>query len=271
MTAMPSPSLTLDPDPFDGVTLVGGGPGDPELITVAGLRSLLAADVVVTDRLAPTDLLASLSPRVEVIDVAKIPRGRSTSQEQINALLVEHARAGRRVVRLKGGDNFVFGRGLEEMEALVAAGVPVRVVPGLSSALAVPALAGISVTHRGLVQDVTVISGHVPPGHSGGLVRWEAVAALRGTLVLLMAVENAGAIAAALCAHGRDPRTPVAVIEDGSLPTQRVVQGSLEGLGALVAEERVRPPAIIVIGETVDVSVAGRTTQVGRRSSGRPV
>ena len=146
-----------------GVVLVGGGPGDPELISVAGRKALMDADVVVADRLAPRELLGELPADTEIIDVAKLPRGRAAEQEQINALLVEKAQEGKRVVRFKGGDSFVFGRGYEEVLACRAAGVPVTVIPGLSSPLAVPALAGIPVTHRGVTHDFTVVSGHLPP------------------------------------------------------------------------------------------------------------
>ncbi len=191
-----------------GVTLVGGGPGDPELISVAGRRALMEADVVVADRLAPRELLGDLPATTELVDVAKLPRGRSARQEEINRLIVERALAGQRVVRFKGGDSFVFGRGFEEVEACREAGVPVQVIPGLSSPLAVPAVAGIPVTHRGVAHDFTVVSGHVPPGHADSLVDWDAVGRLRGTLLLMMAVENAPHIATALLdgrPSGRDP------------------------------------------------------------------
>ena len=234
-----------------GVTLVGGGPGDPELITVAGLKALMAADVVVADHLAPQALVADLAPHVEVVDVSKHPRGRSTAQEAINTLLVDRARAGKRVVRLKGGDPYVFGRGYEELLACRDAGVPVRVVPGLSSSLAVPALAGIPVTHRGLVHDVTIVSGHLPPGHADSLTDWAALARMSGTLVVMMAVANAGAIAEVLLAGGRASGTPVAVVCDGSLPTQRTVVTTLAALSDEVASQEVRPPAVMVIGDVV--------------------
>jgi uroporphyrin-III C-methyltransferase/precorrin-2 dehydrogenase/sirohydrochlorin ferrochelatase len=236
------------------VVLVGGGPGDPGLITVRGRQALSQADVVVADHLAPQALLASLPPEVEVIDASKLPRGRFMAQEQINRLLVEHALAGRRVVRLKGGDPFVFGRGMEELEACVAAGVPVEVVPGVTSAIGVPALAGIPVTHRGLTHEFVVVSGHVPPGHPQSLVDWAALGRLRGTLVVLMGVDTAPAIAAALVEHGRPPRTPVAVISEGSTPAQRTVRTTLEGLARTVAEEGIRPPAVWVVGEVVALS-----------------
>ncbi|MGY1705931.1 uroporphyrinogen-III C-methyltransferase [Geodermatophilus sp. SYSU D00697] len=233
------------------VVLVGGGPGDPGLITVRGQQAVSQADVVVADHLAPQSLLASLPPDVEVIDASKLPRGRYMAQEQINALLVEHARTGKRVVRLKGGDPFVFGRGMEELAACAAAGVPVEVVPGVTSAIGVPGLAGIPVTHRGLTHEFAVVSGHVPPGHPQSLVDWAALGRLRGTLVVLMGVDTAPAIAAALVEHGRDPETPVAVVADGSTPTQRTVRTTLAGLGRTLAEEGIRPPAVWVVGEVV--------------------
>src|SRR4051795_10806481 len=233
------------------VVLVGGGPGDPGLITVRGRRAIAQADVVVADHLAPQSLLSSLPPDVEVVDASKLPRGRSMAQEQINALLVEHALAGKRVVRLKGGDPFVFGRGMEELEACVAAGVPVEVVPGVTSAIGVPALAGIPVTHRGLTHEFVVVSGHVPPGHPQSLVDWAALARLRGTLVVLMGVDTAPAIAASLIEHGKAPGTPVAVVTDGSTPTQRTVRTTLAELPRAVADEGIRPPAVWVVGDVV--------------------
>jgi uroporphyrin-III C-methyltransferase/precorrin-2 dehydrogenase/sirohydrochlorin ferrochelatase len=236
------------------VVLVGGGPGDPGLVTVRGQQAVAQADVVVADHLAPQSLLAALPPEVEVIDASKLPRGRSMAQEQINALLVEHALAGRRVVRLKGGDPFVFGRGMEELEACVAAGVPVEVVPGVTSAIGVPGLAGIPVTHRGLTHEFVVVSGHVPPGHPQSLVDWAALGRLRGTVVVLMGVDTAGAIAAALVEHGRAPTTPVAVVADGSTPTQRVVRTTLAGLARAITDEGVRPPAVWVVGDVVGLA-----------------
>jgi uroporphyrin-III C-methyltransferase len=233
------------------VVLVGGGPGDPGLITVRGRQAVAQADVVVADHLAPQSLLASLPADVEVIDASKLPRGRSMAQEQINALLIEHARAGRRVVRLKGGDPFVFGRGMEELEACVAAGVAVEVVPGVTSAIAVPALAGIPVTHRGLTHEFVVVSGHLPPGHPQSLVDWAALGRLRGTVVVLMGVDTAPAIAVALVEHGRPPETPVAIVSDGSTSTQRTVRTTLAGLPGTLAAEGIRPPAVWVVGEVV--------------------
>lgn len=246
-----------DRDKSSGVVLVGGGPGDPELITLAGRRALAEADVVVADRLAPRELLSELPPGVELVDAAKLPRGRSTPQEAINAVLVDRARAGQRVVRLKGGDSFVFGRGSEEWQACAAAGVPVTVIPGLTSAVAVPGLAGIPVTHRGVAHEFTVVSGHVPPGDPRSLVDWAALARLRGTLVLLMAVDNLPAIAAALLTHGRPPDTPVALVQEGSLAGQRRVRSRLDDMAQDAVAAGVRPPAIVVIGAVVDVLADG--------------
>jgi len=167
---------------------------------------------------------------------------------------VERARAGKRVVRFKGGDPFVFGRGYEEAIACADAGVPCRVVPGLSSAITVPAAAGIPVTHRGVAHEFTVISGHLPPGHPESLVDWSAVGRLRGTVVLLMAVQNLPAIATALLDGGRPAKTPVAVVCEGTMPGERTVLSTLDGVGADVESEGVRPPAIVVVGDVVAVA-----------------
>lgn len=231
------------------VALVGGGPGDDGLLTLRGRELLLRADVVVADRLAPQGILAELGDVVEIIDAAKIPYGRQMAQEAINAALIEHATAGRFVVRLKGGDNFLFGRGYEEALALAEHGIRCLVVPGVTSAFSAPALGGVTVTHRGVNHDVTVISGHVPPGHPTSLVHWPAVAAMRGTVVLLMAVKNGPAIADALVEGGRAPGTPVAIIESASLSAERRVDATLGTLRDVMAANEVRPPAIIVVGE----------------------
>jgi len=231
-----------------GVALVGGGPGDPELITVRGRRLLARADVVVTDRLGPRDLLDELAPHVEVIDASKIPYGRAMNQARINELLVEHARAGRFVVRLKGGDPYVFGRGFEEVQACVAAGVPVTVVPGVTSAFAVPAVADVPVSHRGVAHEIVVVSGHVAPGHLQSLTDWTALARLRGTLVLMMGVERIGAFADALLAGGRPADTPVAVVQDGTTRIQRTLRTTLADAAADVRAHEIAPPAVIVIG-----------------------
>jgi uroporphyrin-III C-methyltransferase/precorrin-2 dehydrogenase/sirohydrochlorin ferrochelatase len=241
-----------------GVVLVGGGPGHPELVTVAARRELSEADVVVADRLAPRELLSELSPDVELIDVAKLPRGRSAAQEEINRVIVERAKEGKRVVRFKGGDPYVFGRGFEEAIACAEAGIPYRVVPGLTSATSVPAVAGIPVTHRGVAHEFTVISGHLPPGHEESLVDWGAVSALRGTVVLLMAVQNLAAIADRLVAGGRRPGTPVAVVADGTMPGERVLFSTLAEVAEDLEREQVRPPAIAVVGDVVAVANPAR-------------
>ncbi|MBZ5739916.1 uroporphyrinogen-III C-methyltransferase [Nocardioides mangrovi] len=244
-------------DHAPGVVLVGGGPGDPELISIAGRKALMDADVVVADRLAPRELLGDLPADVELVDVTKLPRGRSAQQEEINRVIVERALAGKRVVRFKGGDNFVFGRGYEEILACREAGVPVTVIPGLTSPVAVPAVAGIPVTHRGVAHEFTVISGHIPPGHPDSLTNWSAVASMHGTVVLMMAVENAPAIADALVAGGRPATTPVAVVCDGTMPGERTVLATLGTLASALVAEEVRPPAIIVVGEVVRVAHPG--------------
>jgi uroporphyrin-III C-methyltransferase / precorrin-2 dehydrogenase / sirohydrochlorin ferrochelatase len=241
-----------------GVVLVGGGPGDPELVTVAARRALSEADVVVADRLAPRELLDELSPDVELVDVSKLPRGRAAAQEEINRVIVERALAGLRVVRFKGGDSFVYGRGYEEALACEAAGVPWRVIPGLTSATSVPAVAGIPVTHRGVAHEFTVVSGHLPPDHPDSLVEWDAVARLRGTVVLLMAVQNLPEIAKRLVVAGRDPDTPVAVVSEGTMPGERTLLSTLGTVGDDLAREALRPPAIVVVGEVVAVANPAR-------------
>ena len=232
----------------EGVALVGGGPGDPELITVRGRRLLAHADVVVADRLAPPELLAELPPHVEVIDAAKIPYGRAMAQEAINGVLIDRAKAGKFVVRLKGGDPFVFARGYEEIIACAEAGVPVSVVPGVTSAIAVPALAGVPVTHRHVTHEFVVVSGHVAPGHPESLVNWDALAAMSGTIVLLMAVERIELFADVLLAGGRPADTPVLVVQQGTTAAQRTVRATLTDVAEKVRSEGIRPPAIIVIG-----------------------
>ncbi|MBV9383807.1 MAG: uroporphyrinogen-III C-methyltransferase, partial [Streptosporangiaceae bacterium] len=254
-----------------GVVLIGGGPGDPGLITVRGRQLLAEADVVITDRLAPRSLLDELPPDVQIIDAAKIPYGRSMAQEAINEALVAHARAGRFVVRLKGGDPFVFGRGAEEMLACLRAGVPVTVVPGVSSAVGVPTAAGIPVTHRGAAQEFHVVSVHVPPGDERSTVDWESLGRGTGTLVLLMAVDRIGAVAEALMRYFRPASTPVSVIADGTMPTQRTIYSTLENVERRVAEEGIRPPAVVVVGDVVTIAaeLAGLAREAGLADPGR--
>jgi uroporphyrin-III C-methyltransferase/precorrin-2 dehydrogenase/sirohydrochlorin ferrochelatase len=265
-SACPALPDAEDSLPHDGrrgrVVLVGGGPGDPGLITVRGRQALSQADVVVVDHLGPRSLLAGLRRDVEIVDASKLPRGRAMPQEQINSLLVSHARAGKQVVRLKGGDPFVFGRGMEEVLACTAADVPVEIVPGVTSAVAVPGIAGIPVTHRGLTHEFVVVSGHVPPGHPQSLVDWSAIGRLRGTVVVLMGVENAAAIAGTLIGHGRPAATPVAVVTDGTTASQRTLRTTLEHLGTTIRNQDIRPPAVWVVGEVVELAAEGRRADV---------
>lgn len=237
------------------VVLVGGGPGDPELITVAGLRALQQADVIVHDRLGPVSCLDGLEQNPELINVGKVPRGEFTPQERINTILIEQARAGRKVVRLKGGDSFVFGRGGEEWLACAEAGVPVRVIPGVTSAVSVPALAGIPVTHRSLVQGFTVVSGHVPPDDPRSTVDWSALAHANTTLVLLMAVKYLPQITARLLESGMAARTPTMIVSEGSLPHQSTVRSTLGQVAADAITQAVTPPAIVVIGEVASLAL----------------
>lgn len=230
------------------VALVGGGPGDPELITVRGRRLLARADVVVADRLAPPELLAELGAHVEVIDAAKIPYGRAMAQEAINKVLIDRARAGRFVVRLKGGDPFVFARGYEEVLACAEAGIPVTIVPGVTSAIAVPAMAGVPVTHRAVNHEFVVVSGHLAPDHPESLVNWNALAQLSGTLVLLMAVERIKLFAEVLIEGGRPAQTPVLVVQHGTTAAERIVRTTLGEVPERIRADGIKPPAIIVIG-----------------------
>ncbi|GAB4106065.1 uroporphyrinogen-III C-methyltransferase [Micromonospora taraxaci] len=234
------------------VALVGAGPGDPELITVKGWRLLTEADVVVADRLVPGLLLDELRPDVELVDASKIPYGPSRAQEEINQILVDRALAGAFVVRLKGGDPYVFGRGGEELLACAAAGVPVTVVPGVTSSIAAPAAAGIPVTHRGVAHEFTVVSGHLAPDAPASLVRWDALAGLHGTLVILMGLKNLAAITATLIAHGRSPETPAAVVQEATTGTQRVLRSTLGEVAAAVLTADLRPPAVVVLGDVVN-------------------
>ena len=237
------------------VWLVGGGPGDSDLITVRGRDLLESADVVVADRLGPRELLETLRPEVEVIDVGKAPGHHLVRQEQINELLVTHARAGRRVVRLKGGDPFVLGRGGEEAVYCAEHGVPVEVVPGVTSAISVPAAAGIPITHRGITASFVVASGH-DDGQSAVAALHEAPAG--ATLVLLMGIATLGRTADRLIEAGRSPDTPVALVESGWTPAQRTTVTTLAKAAAVAEQEDVRSPAVVVIGDVVTVrSVVG--------------
>jgi uroporphyrin-III C-methyltransferase len=241
--------------PVGHVTLVGGGPGDPGLLTLAGLAAIKTADVIICDRLAPLAALSEARAGVEIIDVAKIPRGEYTSQEKINELLVEHARAGKQVVRLKGGDSFVFGRGGEELLACGEAGLAVTVIPGVSSAIAAPALAGIPLTHRSLTQGVTIVSAHLPPGHPGSTLDWAALARANTTLVIMMGVATLTEVAAELISQGMDPATPAATVADAGLPSQRSVRANVATIAEATRTAGIGPPAITVIGAVAGFAV----------------
>ncbi|SFT67786.1 uroporphyrin-III C-methyltransferase / precorrin-2 dehydrogenase / sirohydrochlorin ferrochelatase [Actinopolyspora lacussalsi subsp. righensis] len=249
--------------PEPGVALVGGGPGDPDLITVRGRQLLGRADVVITDRLAPRELLEELSPDVEVIDASKIPYGRAANQEVINKLLIERATAGNFVVRLKGGDPYVYGRGFEELLACVEAGVAVTAVPGITSAFAAPAIGDVPVTHRGVAHEVVVVSGHVGPNDEQSLVDWPALARLNGTLVLMMAVKRIREFADVLLEHGRSPETPVAVVQEGTMHTQRTLRSTLREVADDVENSEVKPPAVIVVGPVAGLAPEHRALPVG--------
>jgi uroporphyrinogen III methyltransferase/synthase len=232
------------------VHLVGAGPGDPGLVTVRALELVGRAEVLVYDRLIPPDLVAAAPDACELVYAGKLPDRHVLPQAEINALLVERALAGRRVVRLKGGDPFVFGRGAEEAVACAAAGVPFEVVPGVSSALAVPAYAGIPTTHRDLSSAFAVVTGHEDPTKGAATARWAALAQV-GTLCVLMGVERLAAIAARLIEAGRPPGTPAAVVEQGTTPAQRVVRADLATIADEASRAGIRAPAVIVVGEVV--------------------
>jgi uroporphyrin-III C-methyltransferase/precorrin-2 dehydrogenase/sirohydrochlorin ferrochelatase len=236
------------------VYLVGAGPGDPGLMTARALELIGAADVIVYDRLIPVSALDGARADAELIYAGKEGGGESMPQAEISRLLVARGSSGACVVRLKGGDPFVFGRGGEEMLACLRAGVPVTVVPGVTSAVGVPSAAGVPVAHRGVAQDFHVISVHVPPGDDRSSVDWESVGRGTGTLVLLMAVNRIGVVAEALIRAGRSATTPVSVIADGTMPTQRTMYATLENVERRVADERVRPPAVVVVGEVVTIA-----------------
>lgn len=235
------------------VYLVGAGPGDHGLITVKGLDCVRRADVLVYDRLAGQGILSCARPEAELIYVGKGPDRHTMRQEEINSLLVEKARAGKTVTRLKGGDPFVFGRGGEEAETLYQAGIPFEVVPGITSAVAVPAYAGIPVTHRGLTSTFAVITGNEDPDKDGSDIDWERIATGAGTLIFLMGMGNLPSIATRLIRHGRPPGTPAAVIRRGATADQRTITGNLEDIAEKAAREGFTNPAVIVVGEVVSL------------------
>jgi uroporphyrinogen III methyltransferase/synthase len=235
------------------VYLVGAGPGDPGLITAKGLAVLRRAQVVVYDQLASPELLKEVPAEAEIIYVGKKAGVHAVPQEGINDLLVARAKAGLTVVRLKGGDPFVFGRGGEEAEELAKAGVPFEVVPGVTAAVAVPAYAGIPVTHRRYTTLVTFVTGHEDPAKEASTIPWEALGKNPGTLVFLMGVKNLPEICRQLVDQGRDPQTPAAVIERGATLSQRTVTGTLTDIAPLAREAGIKPPAILVVGGVVEL------------------
>jgi uroporphyrin-III C-methyltransferase len=238
--------------PAGTVALVGAGPGAPDLITVRGLARLRSADVVVYDRLVDGRLLDEVPAQALRIFVGKASGAHVLPQEQINAILIAHATDGRRVVRLKGGDPFVFGRGGEEAQALADAGIPCEVVPGVSSAVAVPASAGIPLTHRGVASSFAVVTGHDCDDGAG--VDWPRLARSVDTLVVLMGLARVPGIARMLMTHGRAPWTPVAVIGAGTTDAQRTVIGALDDIAGRLEAADLSPPAIVVIGEVVGLA-----------------
>lgn len=233
------------------VYLVGGGPGDPKLITVKGAECIAKADVLVYDRLASRRLLTLARPDCELIYVGKSPDRHTLRQEEINEVLVKKGKEGKIVTRLKGGDPFVFGRGGEEAEALLEAGIPFEIVPGVTSAISVPAYAGIPVTHRDLTSSFAVITGHEDPTKNSSALAWEHLANAHGTLVFLMGMENLGLITFKLIENGRSPSTPVGIIQWGTHPEQRVLVGELSNISELVEKEGFTNPSIIIVGEVV--------------------
>ncbi|SDS80278.1 uroporphyrin-III C-methyltransferase [Microlunatus soli] len=239
---------TSTPGSTGEVFLVGGGPGDPGLLTVAGLQAIKEADVIAADRLAPLAALEQARDGVEIIDVGKIPRGPGAEQRSIEDLLIDRARAGNKVVRFKGGDGFVFGRGGEEWQACAAAGIPVTVIPGVTSATAAPAAAGIPITHRTLSQGFSAVTGHVPPGDPRSTIDWPALARSGTTLVIMMGMANLAAIAETLIINGLEPTTPAAVIADGTMASMRVLRADLSAIADAATREGLGAPATVVIG-----------------------
>ncbi|HEY4619868.1 MAG TPA: uroporphyrinogen-III C-methyltransferase [Nitrospirota bacterium] len=231
--------------------LVGAGPGDPGLLTIKGKQCLEGAEVVVYDRLGTKSLLQYCNPDAEIIYAGKSPGKHPFPQEKINQLLIEKAQSGKLVIRLKGGDPFVFGRGGEEVEALAKAGIPYEIVPGVTSAIAVPAYAGIPLTHRDYASSFAVITGHEPEGHKSLADKWRAIAPAADTLVFVMCMTNLREIISNLIAGGRNPATPVAVIAAGTQPQQVTVAGTLSNIVDKVNEAGLTHPAITVVGDIV--------------------
>ena len=236
---------------FGKVYLVGAGPGDPGVITVKGLACLKQADVVVYDRLVDENVLHEARSDAEKIYVGKAPDHHTLEQGMINQLLIQKAREGKVVVRLKGGDPFVLGRGGEEAEALVENNIPFEVVPGVSSAVAVPAYAGIPVTHRGVASSFTVVTGHKASDRGEPNIAWDKLATGTDTLVILMGIGNLAYVVDQLIKNNKPPSTPVAVITHGTTDRQRCVTGTLQDIVAKVKSEDLKPPSVVVVGDVV--------------------
>ena|SRR3989304_4865384 len=233
------------------VILVGAGPGDPGLLTVKGKEYLQKADVVIFDRLGTRGILQYCNPNAELIYVGKSPNKHTLPQEDINRLLIEKAQAGKLVIRLKGGDPFVFGRGGEEAEALSEAGIPYEIVPGVSSAIAVPAYAGIPVTHRDYASSVAIITGHERESRGFLSEKWKAIATAADTIIFVMCISSLKDIVSNLLAGGRSPSSPVAVIASGTQPQQKTITGTLGDIVDKVAAEGILHPAIAIVGDVV--------------------
>ena len=239
------------------VYLVGAGPGDPDLISVKGLRLLQRADVVIYDRLIPCELLGETRPEAELIDAGKQPTRHRLAQADINAFLIDRALEGYVVVRLKGGDPLIFGRGGEEALACREHGIPFEIVPGASSAFAVPAYAGIPLTHRHVSSSFTVITGHEDPAKPESSINYSALAQLGSTIVIMMGVARLGEITNQLQKHGMGNLTPAAIIEWGATPRQRTLVGELATIAGIARENEIQPPAITIIGDVVRLRGAG--------------
>jgi uroporphyrinogen III methyltransferase/synthase len=239
--------------PLGKVTLVGAGPGDPDLITIRGVRALEQADVVLYDRLAGKEVLKYANPAAELISVGKRPGNHSVTQDQINQLLVDYVKQGKRVVRLKNGDPFVFGRGGEETDTLTAAGIPFDVVPGITAAVAAGASCNLPLTKRGLSSCVTLVTGHEDPTKEHTDVNWTALAATKGTIVIYMAMTHLESVVKKLIESGFPPDMPAAVICRATRPDQKSVAAPIEKLPALVAERGLTPPSVVIIGRVVQI------------------
>jgi len=237
------------------VSIVGAGPGDPELLTIKAAKRLGCADVIVHDRLIGEGILNYCREDAELIDAGKTPGGHRIQQEDINRLLVDKAREGKFVVRLKGGDPFVFGRGAEEALFLASAGVPFEVIPGVSSSLAGPAAALIPVTHRCVARSVTIATGHDRDNSCDKVFDWEALAKASDTLVFLMAVENLERIVSNLISHGRNPKQLSALVRWATTPEQQVIFAPLQEIVHIARSRHITPPAVLVVGDTVEIGM----------------